>query len=263
MFVTVKSKLIAFTVGISFLISGTIAITALVKQKQAVHKAYSFKAITLATQLSKSLVNPIYNLDIDSITVTLAETIDDIDVVRVWVIDTDGLIISDGTENNELQEEEASDLLEIIEKVRVSNKVIEQTSAEGQLTITAPVFISNQDLIGFVFLEISLQRADEEIQTQLVTLGLLSIILFLVGIFIAYLVGKKLVKQIEQISMAAYKIAKGDFNINLNIGTKDELGHLSQDINNMCQQLRNTTVSRDYVSNIIDSMSDVRFVIED
>ena len=263
MFVTVKSKLIVFTVGISFLISGTIATTALVKQKQAVHKAYSFKAITLATQLSKSLVNPIYNLDINIITDTLAETIDDIDVVRVWVIDTDGLIISDGTENNELQEEEASDLLEIIEQVRISNKAIEQTSAKGQLTVTAPAFISNQDLIGFVFLEISLQRADEEIQTQLVTLGLLSIILFLVGIFIAYLVGKKLVKQIEQISMAAYKIAKGNFNINLNVGTKDELGRLSQDINNMCQQLRSTTVSRNYVSNIIDSMSDSLFVIDE
>jgi PAS domain S-box-containing protein len=263
MFVNVKSKLIVFTIGISFLISGTIATTALVKQKQAIQKTYSFKALTLATQLSKSLVNPIYNLDINIITIALAEVIDDIDVVRGWVIDTDGLIISDGTEDNELQEEEASDLLEIIERVIVNKMPFEQTCAQGLCTITFPILTANQDFIGFVFLEVSLQRADTEIRTQLVTLAGLSLILFLVGITIAYFLGIKLVKPIEEISTAARKIAKGNFNINLNVGTNDELGRLAQDINNMCQQLRSTTVSRDYVSNIIDSMSDSLFVIDE
>lgn len=263
MFVTVKSKLIAFTIGISLLISGTITTTVLIKQKQAINSAYLIKALTLATQLSKSLVNPIYNLDINFISVTLTEAVDDIDVVKAWVIDTDGLIISDGTEGNELQEEEATDLLEIIDRVSVSNKAFEQTNAKGLLTITVPVLTSNQDLIGFVFLELSLQRADEEIRAQLVTLALLSVILFLVGISIAYFVGKKLAKPIEQISTAAYKIAEGNFNINLNVGSKDELGRLAQDINNMCRQLRSTTVSRDYVSNIIDSMTDCLFVIDE
>ena len=263
MFVNVKSKLIIFTIGISFLISGTIATTALVKQKQAIQKTYSFKALTLATQLSKSLVNPIYNLDINIITIALAEVIDDIDVVRGWVIDTDGLIISDGTEDNELQEEEASGLLKIIERVSVSKMPFEQTSAQDLFTITVPVLTANEDLIGHVFLEVSLQRADTEIRTQLVTLAGLSLILFLVGITIAYFLGIKLVKPIEEISTAARKIAKGNFNINLNVGTNDELGRLAQDINNMCQQLRSTTVSRDYVSNIIDSMSDSLFVIDE
>jgi PAS domain S-box-containing protein len=262
MFVTVKSKLIVFTIGISFLISGTIATTALVKQKQAIQKTYSFKALTLATQLSKSLVNPIYNLDINIITITLAEVIDDIDVIRGWVIDTDGLIISDGTEDNELQEEEASSLLKIIERVIINKMPFEQTCAQGLCTVTFPVLTANQDFIGFVFLEVSLQRADAEIRTQLVTLAGLSLILFLVGITIAYFLGIKLVKPIEEISAAARKIAKGDFNINLNVGANDELGRLAQDINNMCQQLRSTTVSRDYVSNIIDSMSDSLFVID-
>jgi signal transduction histidine kinase/CheY-like chemotaxis protein/HAMP domain-containing protein len=263
MFITVKSKLVVFTIGISLLISGTIATTALIKQKQAVQKTFSFKALTLANQLSKSLVNPIFNLNINIITVTLAEVIDDIDVVRAWAIDTDGLIISDGTEDNELQEEEASGLLKIIERVSVSKMPFEQTSAQDLFTITVPVLTANEDLIGYVFLEVSLQRADAEIRTQLVTLAVLSVILFLVGITIAYFVGKKLVKPIEQISIAACKIAKGDFNINLDVGTNDELGQLGQDINNMCQQLRSTTVSRDYVSNIIDSMSDSLFVIND
>jgi signal transduction histidine kinase/DNA-binding response OmpR family regulator/HAMP domain-containing protein len=263
LFVTLKTKLIALTIGISLLISGSITTTALVKQKQAINSAYSIKALTLATQLSKSLVNPIYNLDINIISIALAEAIDDIDVVKAWVIDTDGLIVSDGTEDNALEEEEATDLLEIIGIVSASNKAFEQTNSQGLLTLTAPVLTSNQDLIGFVFLEISLQRADEEIQTQLVTLALLSIVLFLVGTSIAYFVGKRLVKPIEQISTAAYKIAEGDFNINLNVVSKDELGRLAQDINNMCQQLRSTTVSRDYVSNIIDSMSDCLFVIDE
>jgi signal transduction histidine kinase/DNA-binding NarL/FixJ family response regulator/HAMP domain-containing protein len=263
MFVTVKSKLIVFTIGISFLISGTIATTALVKQRKSIQKTYSFKALTLATQLSKSLVNPIYNLDINIITITLAEVIDDIDVVRGWVIDTDGLIISDGTEDNELQEEEASDLLEIIERVIVNKMPFEQTCAQGLCNITFPILTANQDFIGFVFLEVSLQRADTEIRTQLVTLVGLSLILFLMGITIAYFLGIKLVKPIEEISTAARKIAKGNFNINLDVGTNDELGHLAQDINNMCQQLRSTTVSRDYVSNIIDSMSDSLFVIDE
>jgi signal transduction histidine kinase/DNA-binding response OmpR family regulator len=263
MFVNVKSKLIVLTIGISFLISGTIATTALVKQKQTIQKTYSFKALTLATQLSKSLVNPIYNLDINIITITLAEVIDDIDVVRGWVIDTDGLIISDGTEDNELQEEEASDLLEIIERVTANKMPFEQTCVQGLCTIIFPILTANQDFIGFVFLEVSLQRADTEIRTQLVTLAGLSLILFLVGITIAYFLGIKLVKPIEEISTAARKIAKGNFNINLNVGTNDELGRLAQDINNMCQQLRSTTVSRDYVSNIIDSMSDSLFVIDE
>ena len=258
-----KSKLMIFTLAISLMISGSIVAVALIKQNSSIQREYSSKAITLASLLSKSLINPIYELQIHLLTGILSGAIEDADVVTAWAIDTDGLIISDGTEANVLQDEATPELFEIMRQASASNIPVDWTRSGELLAVISPILTPNEDLLGFVYLELSLARAHQAVTKQLITLVLLSIVLFLIGIFVAYLAARKLVKPIERMRKTTHRIADGNFDIRLCTESRDELGSLAEDINNMCGQLQQTTVSKNYVNNIIDSMHDSLFVIDD
>lgn len=260
---SLKSKLIIFTLAISLMISGSIVTTALIKQNESIHHEFSIKAITLSNLVSKSVIDPIYELRIHLLTEILSGAIEDEDVVTAWAIDTDELIISDGTEENALEAEPATKLIEYMRKASVRNSPVVWGESEDLLAVVSPVLTPNDEVIGFVYLALSLERANQAVRIQLVTLTFLSIVLFLVGVLIAFLAARKLVKPIDQIRQSTHKIAAGDFNTRLNTESRDELGELAADINNMCRQLQRTTVSRNYVNNVIDSMYDSLFVIDD
>ncbi len=57
------------------------------------------------------------------------------------------------------------------------------------------------------------------------------------------------------------KVAQGDFTVNAEINSKDEIGQLTRDFNKMTESLQTTAVSRDYVDSIISNMMDSLLVL--
>ncbi len=261
MFNSVISKLMAFTLVISLMISVSIVSTVSYKQQQSIHREHSANAEMQVNLLTQVLINPIYDLKINLVTEFLAIIKQDVDVVDAWALDIDGLIISDGTEENQLQDEEPAKLLPVIDRLRNTNQ-FEITQFRDTIQITAPVLTFNRELIGFVHLNISQTRANQQAAHDLLTLATLSILLFLVGMLITYFIAKKLVAPIAAIRDATNQIADGDFSIHLPVYGNDELAQLSGSINWMCTSLEGTTVSKNYVKNIMDSMNEGLFVIE-
>ena len=261
MFNSVMSKLMAFTLAISLMISAAIVSTVAYKQQLAIQHELSGKAETLANLLSQVLINPIYDLKVNLVTEFLTVIKQDVDVVEAWALDIDGLIISDGTEENEMQEEEPAELLTIFSRLKNTNRY-EITQSGDVINITAPVLTFNQDLIGFVHLQISKARANQQAKYDLLTLVTLSVLLFLLGILITYFSARKLVAPVSAIRDATNQIAGGDFRVQLPVHGRDELAQLSDSINGMCLNLEGTTVTKNYVKNIIDSMNDCLFVVE-
>ena len=78
--------------------------------------------------------------------------------------------------------------------------------------------------------------------------------IFLVG-------GRRIVSPIHRLTEGVRRIAKGDFAQRLAIHSRDELGDLASSFNNMAEVMQKTTVSRDYVDNIIKSMMDSLVVV--
>ncbi len=80
----------------------------------------------------------------------------------------------------------------------------------------------------------------------------------LMGLFTSRAIGKPL----AQLQHAAEDIGRGRFDVQLSVRTHDEIGMLAGSINQMAADLRETTVSRRYLDNIIQSMREMLIVVD-
>ncbi len=79
------------------------------------------------------------------------------------------------------------------------------------------------------------------------------------AIFFAFLLRRSL-RVIGPLTEATRQVAQGNLHVSVPIASTDELGELAACFNSMTEQLLNTTVSKNYVDNIIRSMIDTLIV---
>jgi PAS domain S-box-containing protein len=93
-------------------------------------------------------------------------------------------------------------------------------------------------------------------------LGIATIFALMIAISLTFFLYRSIANPIQKLADAAQNIAKGNLNDRIDYESGDELGQLSQTFNNMAESLSRTTVSRDYVYRIIESMADLLIVTD-
>ncbi|OGP64658.1 MAG: hypothetical protein A3K22_00005 [Deltaproteobacteria bacterium RBG_16_42_7] len=83
-----------------------------------------------------------------------------------------------------------------------------------------------------------------------------------VSVTVAIITARALSNPINELIVATRKLADGELSYRARVGSKDEIGQLGAFFNEMAGSLQKTTVSRDYVDNIIRSMIDTLIVID-
>ncbi|HMS85036.1 MAG TPA: PAS domain S-box protein [Nitrospira sp.] len=78
------------------------------------------------------------------------------------------------------------------------------------------------------------------------------------GLFVILL--KRSLQVIAPLTDATKKVAEGDLHTTVPVSSSDELGELAKCFNSMTEQLLHTTVSKNYVDNVIRSMTDLLIV---
>jgi diguanylate cyclase (GGDEF)-like protein/PAS domain S-box-containing protein len=79
---------------------------------------------------------------------------------------------------------------------------------------------------------------------------------------LAFLYGSRLVRSLDRLTTSAARITAGDFTQPLQILRRDELGDLERTVEQMRQRLAQTTVTRDYLYRVLNSMADAVFVTD-
>lgn len=74
-----------------------------------------------------------------------------------------------------------------------------------------------------------------------------SIVIFMISIIIAYLISKKITRPIIELANKTKEISKGNFDLDIDIKSEDELGKLSLDFKSMAEQIKNQikTIEKD------------------
>ena len=85
---------------------------------------------------------------------------------------------------------------------------------------------------------------------------ILNVFILMLGIFLSVFTSRSISRPIEKLNDATNEIGKGRLNINIPIQSNDEVGQLASAFNKMSKELQKTTVSNEYVENIIRSMFD-------
>lgn len=144
--------------------------------------------------------------------------------------------------------------------------------------VTRRSIILNGDLLGHLQLEFSLQDLNQQLtafstqqlevrrqwqqRATLLTIGISLLVALICG-YLSWKLANSLVSPIHAITQQARRLRSGDFGEKLQIGRDDELGKLADSFNQMRDQLRQTTISRDYVDNVLASMNDAIIVTDD
>lgn len=139
-------------------------------------------------------------------------------------------------------------------------KIIKDYRNIPVLSSYAPLEI--QGLNWVILSEIDLEEAfaplnglkDGAVKTMLV----ISLAVVLHGIFFS----RKITTPLRQLLSGINKLENGDLKYQLMIKTNDEFGNLADSFNLMSKSLRHTMVSRDYMDDILSSMSESLFVIK-
>lgn len=83
----------------------------------------------------------------------------------------------------------------------------------------------------------------------------------LAGILIAFLLASAITRPLQVLSNGVKRVTRGDLDFLINVSTRDEIGQLATAFNQMTENLRLTTVSREFMEKLIDTMNDVLVVI--
>ena len=88
-----------------------------------------------------------------------------------------------------------------------------------------------------------------------------SLAVIILAILIGFIISRSISRPVTKIRAATIEIGRGNLDAKIEISSKDEIGMLANTFNKMTEDLQNTTASKNYFDNIIQSMMDMLFVL--
>ena len=114
--------------------------------------------------------------------------------------------------------------------------------------------------IGWVRIFLDRSALEQRFGTLVIQTLVTSILTTLVGGGVFILLLRRSLHVIKPLTDATKKVAAGDLQTTVPVSSGDELGELAKCFNSMTEQLLRTTVSKNYVDNVIRSMTDLLIV---
>lgn len=127
----------------------------------------------------------------------------------------------------------------------------------GQLTVT----VEQVYPVGATTLRGRLAAADsDQVRLALIMAGAFALVAGVVGAGLAWRAGRKLEQPIAALIKGADRIGQGDYTRPMDVRRRDELGELQQALERMRGRLRQSTVNKNYLHSVLNSMTDAVFV---
>lgn len=223
--------------------------------------------------LSENLINPLYQYDMEQIYELVKNVKSQPDIRDVYVYDTKGKVIHDGSGNLTALDKSIVEQ-EFIDAINKQRDVLSKVKGDTQL-YAIPIWLGD-DPIGGVMVAISLSAISMEIQSikshmdeigtntiglHTTTVLIIILALTIISILFSIIIARHLINPIKELIKETVKIKSGVYGATIDLERDDELGELVQSFNDMNQELKFTTVSKRYMDNIFDSMSEALVVI--
>ncbi len=116
--------------------------------------------------------------------------------------------------------------------------------------------------VGLIRIGLSTERIVRQQRISTLVGLLIGVSVLAFGIIFTIFVGRRITGPLKELEQGTRSISEGEMNVTLPIRTEDEVGAVAKAFNAMTVALRDTTVSRDYVDNIVGSMNDAMVVVD-
>jgi PAS domain S-box-containing protein len=239
---------------------------------EALLHQYETRAEDLSLTLAESFVDEVYLLQIDALATVVDGLAEREDINGIAVFDNEGLLYQKGQQPGLSPD--------ALETHFVSHKFFETTSnivefRGTSVASSAPIRLGDE-VIGHVLVDLSLTPIEQQIASVResqdkrigdglglalwVSLGI-TLIFGGLGVILAVFVGDRLSRPIDMLSQLARKIGQGNYDFPTNIGGPAEIRELARSLHSMARDLRDTTVSKDHLDNILFGMLDGLLVV--
>ena len=115
---------------------------------------------------------------------------------------------------------------------------------------------AQKEKVGQVSVEFDLSPIQRKLDGLRRRAVILSVIFVQLGIFMTYMIVYFMTLPLKELVQATRKVASGDLSFRVKGESGDEIGDLAASFNIMTENLRKSTVSRDYLDTILDSIAD-------
>ncbi|WP_051303458.1 EAL domain-containing protein [Psychromonas aquimarina] len=144
--------------------------------------------------------------------------------------------------------------------------VIEE-GAHKKLGPILAVYYSQNGLFGYkgsgwtLLLETPLEKALAPVNQMAKNVAAAALIVTILLIGVLYYAGRMLARPVEKLTETVEELSRGNLTVKAQVSTNDEVGELACSFNKMTEALQKTTVSKDYLDNILKTMLNMLIVI--
>jgi two-component system phosphate regulon sensor histidine kinase PhoR len=172
--------------------------------------------------------------EIDRLTKELGKKID----VRITVIGKDGFVLGDSKEDPSKMENHAyrAEVRQALQGKLGKSTRYSSTVKEEMLYVAVPLMDQGK-VVGVVRTSLSLMRIKENMRAINQQIIYLAVGLMALALLLSLLFSRTLTKPIKEMALTARKIKDGDFEARVSIKSKDEVGELSNALNEMAREL--------------------------
>lgn len=89
-----------------------------------------------------------------------------------------------------------------------------------------------------------------------------TVIILLIGVMIAFYLYRSIVRPLQNLTDSVKKLGEGDLSERVKIHNKDEFSYVGEAFNTMAENLEQQTISSTYLDNVMESISESIFVID-
>jgi PAS domain S-box-containing protein len=233
-----------------------------VNESRVLEQSLLAKAKSLASYIGKFSLDALIIKDRIQLDAIVSEANRDEDVVYTIIRDVDGAILTSQYASINFRSPRLRAVLARLPKDMELSDVIAGIAGEEPVKeISSPVFIDIKQ-IGMVTIGVSQQVIRQQVlKTVVIILALNIAVALALGVSLFLFSKRIILTPLAELSAASAQLARGDLSTKVIASTTGEVKMLIDSFNRMSEDLEKTTVSMDYVNDIIGSMRDALIVL--
>jgi len=206
----------------------------------------------LTTVIAANATDPLAMLEVREIRKMISETRDQENVLDAVAFDEDGRVLTDGTVVNPRRHSLISRVA--LRHAMGSEALLVEFDGDA-MTVTKPLHLGAR-VLGGIRLRYSLASLADDQASLARRTALVGAIFALMGVLAAALLAEAVTRPLNEVIQATRVLSEGKPVPRLTVRTADEVGELAEAFNEMTRKLRDTTVSRDYLDRVLETMGE-------
>jgi PAS domain S-box-containing protein len=256
----IRGKFVVSTIVLAVLIGAGPLLYVLHAQRSFIYSDFERRGLDRCRALAESLTLDDMGLASGDHLHQLRGALQEPELVNGYILDAQGRPLLNATGARLSSDARIASFDRIRDRViRTGEPTVQRNGA--RLHFSAPL-MANGNIQGFVHLDMSLRTADLLIYNTLERVAMVAGLSLILGLLCSFLIAQRFARPVLLMLSATKRITNGDYNVTVPVRSRDELGHLAAQINAEAASLRATTVSCNYVNEILQSMVDSLIVVD-